>query len=40
MVVLEDKVKTVLIDGMSVLLVKQVNPGVWINIKKDELRKY
>ncbi|HPS59489.1 MAG TPA: hypothetical protein PK514_15410 [Spirochaetota bacterium] len=39
-VILQDKVKTVLIDGKSVLLVKEVNPGVWVNIEKEELRKY
>jgi hypothetical protein len=40
MVILEDRIKTVLIDGMSVLLVKEVNQGVWVNIRKEELRKY
>lgn len=39
-IILQDKVKTVLIGGKSVLLVKEVNPGVWVNIDKNELRKY
>ena len=39
-VILQDKVKTVLIGGKSVLLVKEVNPGVWVNIEKEELRRY
>ncbi len=37
---LQDKVKTVLLDGMSVLLVKKGNGSGWVNAGKDEVRRY
>lgn len=39
-VILQDKVKTVLLGGKSVLLVQEVNPGVWVNAGKDIVRRY
>lgn len=41
-IVLQEKVKTVLLDGMSVLLVKgrPGEPGVWENLSRDEIRKF